>query len=91
MCATAHWLSVRFYAYYCAPATLTGFLLGAPLTCQLPHCRAALWLLTHTSHTLTSGWALCGAWLVVHVADAGVWTSGRTQVEEASPADVSVS
>ena len=59
-----HWASVQFYQYMCTPATMWGVLFGAAIASQMPHCRAALWTITHSSIVISNMWIMLGSWLI---------------------------
>jgi hypothetical protein len=43
-----HWISVRFYATYCAPSTITGFVWSF-MTSASPVCTGTLYVMDKTS------------------------------------------
>jgi len=59
-----HWVSVQFYQYMCVPRTLWGLVFGTTVASQMPHCRAALWTVTHSSTVISNMWVILGSWLI---------------------------
>ena len=59
-----HWVSVQFYQYMCVPRTLLGLVFGTAVASQMPHCRAALWTVTHSSTVISNMWIILGSWLI---------------------------
>ena len=59
-----HWIAVQFFQYMCTPATKCGLIFGSALGRQMPHCRAALWTITHSATIITNMWVLLGGWLI---------------------------
>lgn len=52
---TLHWLLVRFYAWFCVPASFTGYLTSF-MTTGSPICSFSLSLMERTSHMYFSSW-----------------------------------
>tara|TARA_X000000368_G_scaffold417217_1_gene412999 strand:+ start:2135 stop:2302 length:168 start_codon:yes stop_codon:yes gene_type:complete len=48
----------------CTPATMWGLLFGTAVATQMPHCRAALWTITHSSTIIANMWIVFGGWLI---------------------------
>ena len=59
-----HWIAIQFYQYMCTPATIWGLLFGTAVATQMPHCRAALWVINHSSTIIRDMWLLLGGWLI---------------------------
>tara|TARA_Y100000389_G_C17408646_1_gene489555 strand:- start:924 stop:1244 length:321 start_codon:yes stop_codon:yes gene_type:complete len=59
-----HWMSVQIYQYMCVPSTIWGLVFGAAIASQMPHCRAALWTVTHSSVVISNMWIMLGSWLI---------------------------
>ena len=59
-----HWVSVQFYQYMCVPRTFWGFVFGTAVASQMPHCKTALWTVTHSSTVISNMWVILGSWLI---------------------------
>ena len=62
-----HWIAVQLYQYMCTPATFWGLLFGTAVATQMPHCKAALWVINHSSTIIRDMWLLLGGWLISQV------------------------
>ena len=62
-----HWIAVQLYQYMCTPATFWGLLFGTAVATQMPHCKAALWVINHSSTIIRDMWLLLGGWMISQV------------------------
>ena len=63
---TIHWASVRFYANYCVPDTLTGYI-SSYLTTANPVCVFCLTMMDKTNSLYLSSWVFLTIGLVNQV------------------------
>ena len=63
MWITLHYLSVHLYPTYCAPLTITGFILS-PFMVAAPHCVAMRWLITEGASVIVTMWVAVGAYAI---------------------------
>ena len=63
MWITLHYLAVHSYPMYCAPLTITGFILS-PFMVSTPHCIAMRWLITEGSNVIVTMWIAIGAYAI---------------------------
>ena len=66
MWITLHYAAVHLYPMYCAPFTVTGFVLS-PFMVAAPHCVAMRWLITEGSNVIVTMWVSIGAYAVHHM------------------------
>lgn len=66
MWITLHYAAVHLYPTYCAPFTVTGFVLS-PFMVAAPHCVAMRWLITEGSKVIVTMWVSIGAYAVHHM------------------------
>jgi hypothetical protein len=66
MWITLHYAAVHFYPMYCAPLTVTGFVLS-PFMVAAPHCVAMRWLITEGSKVIVTMWVSIGAYAIQHM------------------------
>ncbi len=66
MWITLHYAAVHFYPMYCAPFTITGFILS-PFMVSAPHCVAMRWLITEGSKVIVTMWVSIGAYAIQHM------------------------
>ena len=66
MWITLHYAAVHLYPMYCAPFTITGFVLS-PFMVAAPHCVAMRWLITEGSNVIVTMWVSIGAYAVHHM------------------------
>lgn len=66
MWITLHYAAVHFYPTYCAPFTVTGFILS-PFMVSAPHCVAMRWLITEGSKVIVTMWVSIGAYAIHHM------------------------
>ena len=64
-----HWLSVRFYLFYCSPDGISGYL-SSYLTTASPVCIYALTLMEKSSSLYLTGW------IFLTMGSVGVLKSG---------------
>lgn len=62
----AHYVASHLYVRWCAPSTLSGFLLSAFII-STPHCKALRWTIGEGGQTLTSMWLVLGGWLSARI------------------------
>jgi hypothetical protein len=60
---TLHYLAVHLYPMYCAPLTITGFILS-PFMVSTTHCIAMRWLITEGSNVIVTMWLAIGAYAI---------------------------
>jgi hypothetical protein len=58
-----HYLAVHLYPMYCAPLTITGFILSTFMV-SAPHCIAMRWLITEGSNVIVTMWFAVGAYVI---------------------------
>ena len=58
-----HYLAVHLYPIYCAPLTITGFILS-PFMVSAPHCVAMRWLVTQGANVIITMWVAIGAYAI---------------------------
>ena len=58
-----HYLAVHLYPMYCAPLTITGFILSTFMV-SAPHCIAMRWLITEGSNVIVTMWFALGAYAI---------------------------
>ena len=63
MWITLHYLAVHLYHIYCAPLTITGFILS-PFMVSAPHCVAMRWLVTQGANVIITMWVAIGAYAI---------------------------
>ena len=63
MWITLHYLAVHLYPIYCAPLTITGFILS-PFMVSAPHCVAMRWLVTQGANVIITMWVAIGAYAI---------------------------
>ena len=51
--------------------SLWGLILGAPIYSQMPQCRAALWVIIHSSTVITNMWLVLGTWIISKLVISG--------------------
>jgi hypothetical protein len=66
MWITLHYAAVHFYPTYCAPFTISGFILS-PFMVSAPHCVAMRWLITEGSNVIVTMWVSIGAYAIHHM------------------------
>lgn len=66
MWITLHYAAVHLYPTYCAPFTITGFVLS-PFMVAAPHCVAMRWLITEGSKVIVTMWVSIGAYAIHHM------------------------
>ena len=66
MWITLHYAAVHLYPMYCAPFTITGFVLS-PFMVAAPHCVAMRWLISEGSKVIVTMWVSIGACAVHHM------------------------
>lgn len=66
MWITLHYAAVHLYPMYCAPFTITGFVLS-PFMVAAPHCVAMRWLITEGSKVIVTMWVSIGAYAIHHM------------------------
>lgn len=63
MWISLHYAAVHIYPSYCAPLTLTGFILS-PFMVSAPHCIAMRWLVVEGSNVIVTMWVAIGAYAI---------------------------
>ena len=63
MWITLHYLAVHLYPIYCAPLTITGFILSTFMV-SAPHCVAMRWLITQGANVIITMWVATGAYAI---------------------------
>lgn len=58
-----HYAAVHLYPTYCAPFTISGFILS-PFMVSAPHCVAMRWLVTEGSNVIVTMWVAIGAYAI---------------------------
>ena len=66
MWITLHYAAVHLYPMYCAPFTITGFVLS-PFMVAAPHCVAMRWLISEGSNVIVTMWVSIGAYAIHHM------------------------
>ena len=66
MWITLHYAAVHLYPMYCAPFTITGFVLS-PFMVAAPHCVAMRWLISEGSKVIVTMWVSIGAYAIHHM------------------------
>ena len=66
MWITLHYAAVHLYPMYCAPFTITGFILS-PFMVSAPHCVAMRWLVMEGSNVIVTMWVSIGAYAIHHM------------------------
>lgn len=65
-----HFISANLYVYYCAHASLFGFLMS-PVLASAPHCRAIRWVLNSGAQSIDAMWIVLGTWVCSKLALIG--------------------
>lgn len=60
---TLHYLAIHLYPMYCAPLTISGFILS-PFMVAAPHCIAMRWLATEGANVIVTMWVAFGAYAI---------------------------
>jgi hypothetical protein len=63
MWITLHYLAIHSYPMYCAPLTISGFILS-PFMVAAPHCVAMRWLATEGANVIVTMWVAIGAYAI---------------------------
>ena len=63
MWITLHYLAVHLYPIYCAPLTITGFILSTFMV-SAPHCVAMRWLIAQGANVIITMWVATGAYAI---------------------------
>lgn len=63
MWISLHYAAVHLYPMYCAPFTITGFILS-PFMVSAPHCVAMRWLVMEGSNVIVTMWVSIGAYAI---------------------------
>jgi hypothetical protein len=58
-----HYAAVHLYPMYCAPLTISGFILS-PFMVSAPHCVAMRWLVSEGSNVIVTMWVAIGAYAI---------------------------
>ena len=58
-----HYAAVHLYPTYCAPLTISGFILS-PFMVAAPHCIAMRWLATEGANVIVTMWVAVGAYAI---------------------------
>ena len=66
MWITLHYLAIHSYPMYCAPLTISGFILS-PFMVAAPHCVAMRWLATEGANVIVTMWVAIGAYAIQHM------------------------
>ena len=66
MWITLHYLAIHSYPMYCAPLTISGFILS-PFMVAAPHCIAMRWLATEGANVIVTMWVAVGAYAIQHM------------------------
>uniref|UniRef100_A0A6C0EXX2 Uncharacterized protein n=1 Tax=viral metagenome TaxID=1070528 RepID=A0A6C0EXX2_9ZZZZ len=61
-----HYVAVHLYPTYCAPLTISGFILS-PFMVAAPHCIAMRWLITEGANVIVTMWVAVGAYAIQHM------------------------
>ena len=61
-----HYIAVHLYPTYCAPLTITGFILS-PFMVSAPHCVAMRWLVIEGSNVIVTMWVAIGAYAIQQI------------------------
>ena len=63
MWVTLHYLAIHLYPIYCAPLTITGFILS-PFMVSAPHCIAMRWLVNEGASVIITMWVAIGVYAI---------------------------
>ena len=63
MWVALHYAAVHLYPAYCAPFTITGFILSSFMVAA-PHCVAMRWLITEGANVIVTMWVAVGAYAI---------------------------
>ena len=63
MWVTLHYSAIHLYPIYCAPLTITGFILS-PFMVSAPHCVAMRWLVNEGANVIITMWVAIGAYAI---------------------------
>lgn len=58
-----HYVAVHLYPTYCAPLTISGFILS-PFMVAAPHCIAMRWMITEGANVIVTMWVAVGAYAI---------------------------
>ena len=58
-----HYAAIHLYPAYCAPFTITGFILSSFMVAA-PHCVAMRWLITEGANVIVTMWVAVGAYAI---------------------------
>ena len=61
-----HYAAIHLYPTYCAPLTISGFILS-PFMVAAPHCIAMRWLATEGANVIVTMWVAVGAYAIQHM------------------------
>lgn len=63
MWVALHYAAVHLYPAYCAPFTITGFILSSFMVAA-PHCVAMRWMITEGANVIVTMWVAVGAYAI---------------------------